>query len=204
VNRVRLSPRRDSGPAAQGAPIRIGSADVARRGRSETVAAIHAARVLGALMSERPLVEVNVLEHVDLPDGTVRLRLFDGDALRVRVHGHEPVAAQGPLQRLLFFGSILFNSIPTNYINDKVLIEVEHLEDLDIINENKPYLEKKTKEVFGKKIELDFGSKLTDKHKRNQVTAKTNSASLEKADDNSLVNTVITQLGGKEIRRYTE
>lgn len=103
----------------------------------------------------------------------------------------------------LFFGSILFNSVPTNYINDKVLIEVEHLEDLDIINENKPYLEKKTKEVFGKKIELDFGGKLADKHKRNQVAAKTNSASMEKVDDNPLVNTVITQLGGKEIRRTT-
>ncbi len=103
----------------------------------------------------------------------------------------------------LFFGSILFNSVPTNFSNDKLLIEVEHTDDLDIINENKPYLEKKTKEVFGKKIELSFGDKSSNIHKKNPSVSRTNSASTEKVDDNTLVNAVITQLGGKEIRRTT-
>ncbi|MEW6193862.1 MAG: DNA polymerase III subunit gamma/tau [Bacteroidota bacterium] len=103
----------------------------------------------------------------------------------------------------LFFGSILFNSVPTNFANDKLLIEVEHAEDLDIINENKSYLDKKTKEVFGKKIELDFGGKLSTTVKRTTTTAKTNSVSVDKVDDNPLVNAIINQLGAKEIRRYT-
>lgn len=103
----------------------------------------------------------------------------------------------------LFFGSILYNSNPVSMSNDKLKIEVEHPEDFDIITDNKLYLDKKTKEVFGKKIELDFGGKLSETLKRTLSVTKTNSTSTEKVDDNPIVNAVITQLGGKEIRRTT-
>jgi DNA polymerase-3 subunit gamma/tau len=55
----------------------------------------------------------------------------------------------------LFFASVLLNSNPVDFSDNKLHLEVEHPEDSDIISENKPYLDKKTKEVFGKKIELD-------------------------------------------------
>ena len=53
------------------------------------------------------------------------------------------------------FASVLLNSNPVDFSDNKIHLEVEHPEDGDIISENKPYLDKKTKEVFGKKIELN-------------------------------------------------
>ena len=55
----------------------------------------------------------------------------------------------------LFFASVLLNSNPVDFSDNKIHLEVDHPEDGDIISENKTYLDKKTKEVFGKKIELD-------------------------------------------------
>jgi len=66
------------------------------------------------------------------------------------------------------FASVLLNSNPVDFNNNKIQLEVEHLEDGDIISEQKPYLDKKTKEVFGKKIELDVTqSKKGSKKKTN-------------------------------------
>lgn len=101
----------------------------------------------------------------------------------------------------LFFGSILNNSNPVNIANDKLNLEVEHNEDWDIISDNKPYLDKKTKEVFGKKIEFNnAGKKKSGSSKKSTSTSNTevNSSS---TGENPLVNAVITQLGGREIKK---
>jgi DNA polymerase-3 subunit gamma/tau len=102
----------------------------------------------------------------------------------------------------LFFGSILTNSIPVNIANEKLNIEVEHSDDWDIILDNKTYLDKKTKEVFGKKIEFNnAGKKKTGTEKKsNKPTTKTE-ISESSTDENALVNAVINKLGGREIKK---
>lgn len=98
----------------------------------------------------------------------------------------------------LFFGSILTNSNPVNLSNDKLNIEVEHNDDWDIISDNKSYLDKKTKEVFGKKIEFNNAGK-----KRGGASRKSDSKSnkaVSGSDENPLVSAVINQLGGREIK----
>ena len=98
----------------------------------------------------------------------------------------------------LFFGSILTNSNPVGFLNDTLKIEVEHPEDWGIIEENKTYLDKKTKEVFGKKIELD-NSGTNDGSKKRKVARNTSNQPVPE-DDTPLVNAIVSQLGAKEIK----
>lgn len=100
-----------------------------------------------------------------------------------------------------FFGSVLVNSNPVEFLNDRLRIEVEHPDDWDIIVDNKSYLDKATKEFFGKRIEFDnSGTKGTVK----KSTAKNSASQTNQPDDNPIVNAIITQLGGKEIKRSIE
>ncbi|NMB80632.1 MAG: DNA polymerase III subunit gamma/tau, partial [Ignavibacteria bacterium] len=102
----------------------------------------------------------------------------------------------------LFFGSILDNSNPVNIANDKLNIEVEHSDDWDIISDNKTYLDKKTKEVFGKKIEFNnAGKKKSGSEKKSSKPITKSQSSGSSNDENALVNAVINQLGGREIKK---
>ena len=102
----------------------------------------------------------------------------------------------------LFFASVLSNSNPTDFINDKLHLEVEHPEDGDIIEDNKTYLDKKTKEVFGKKIELNVSrNKRGSKKKQSASTNEISSSSGQNNDENAFANLIIKELGGKEIKR---
>lgn len=103
----------------------------------------------------------------------------------------------------LIFGSILDNTIPIDINNDKLNLEVIHEEDWEIIKENKSYLDIKTKEIFGKKIEFNKNYKKKTgialketKHIENSTLNDTSSN-----NENSIVNAVITKLGGKEITK---
>lgn len=101
----------------------------------------------------------------------------------------------------LFFGSILTNSNPINLSNDKLNIEVEHNEDWDIITDNKPYLDKKTKEIFGKKIEFNNAGKKKGGTGKKSDKPNTKTETSDSANgNNALVNAVINQLGGREIK----
>ena len=100
-----------------------------------------------------------------------------------------------------FFGSVLVNSNPVEFLNDRLQIEVDHPDDWDIIVDNKSYLDKATKEFFGKKIEFDnSGTKSVLK----KADAKSSLQQSNIQDENPLVNAVINQLGGKEIKRSIE
>jgi len=93
----------------------------------------------------------------------------------------------------LFFGSVLLNTNPIDFVNNKLKVEVEKPEDWDMICDNKSYLDKKTKEIFGKKIEFDFADK-------NLLQMKS-TADQSIKEENPLVKAVITKLGGKEIKK---
>lgn len=100
-----------------------------------------------------------------------------------------------------FFGSVLVNSNPVEFLNDRLQIEVDHPDDWDIIVDNKSYLDKATKEFFGKKIEFDNnGTKGISKKANIKNSAKQSNVQ----DENPLVNAIINQLGGKEIKRSIE
>ncbi|MEG8946915.1 DNA polymerase III subunit gamma/tau [Rosettibacter firmus] len=91
----------------------------------------------------------------------------------------------------IFFGSVLINSNPVNFIDNKLKIEVEKPEDWDIICDNKSYLDKKTKDFFGKKIEFDIA--------KNTDTQNIHKSNLK--DENPLINAIIEKLGAKEIKK---
>jgi DNA polymerase-3 subunit gamma/tau len=101
-----------------------------------------------------------------------------------------------------FFGSILLNSNPVDFNNDKLNLEVEHNDDWGIISDNKPYLDKKTKEIFGKKVEfINAGEKKSAGVKKSSSVKSVKQNSSSSADENPLVNAVITELGGREIKK---
>lgn len=101
-----------------------------------------------------------------------------------------------------FFGEVLLKSNPIELFNNRLRIEVEHPEDWDIINDNKSYLDKKTKEFFGKKIEFDDSENVTTNLNRTLTNNHTNN--LVSDEENPLIRTIITELGAKEIKRYSE
>ncbi len=84
----------------------------------------------------------------------------------------------------LFFGSLLTKTNPIEFIDNRIVLEVEHPDDFDIINDHKNYLEQKTKEVFGKKIEFNISNVKSHSHS-------------EQVDP--LTRAVIEKLGGKKI-----
>jgi DNA polymerase-3 subunit gamma/tau len=97
----------------------------------------------------------------------------------------------------IIFGTILNNSKPVNFEEDSISIEVEHPEDWDLIIDQKSYLDKKTKEVFGKKILLS-SSRPSAKKK------KSSSSSIEQKsdfDEGPLINSLINELGAKELKK---
>lgn len=100
----------------------------------------------------------------------------------------------------MFFGSILLNASLVSYTKDQIHIEVEHPEDEDIITENKIYLDKKTKEIFGEKIDVKVS-----KEKKSAVTKKStttnHSNNSTQADADPIASAIINELGGREIKR---
>lgn len=102
----------------------------------------------------------------------------------------------------LFFSSVLLNSNLVEFKDDQLHLEVEHPEDCDVIEDNKTYLDKKTKEVFGKKIGLTVSrDKKTSRKKQSPKSIEGGASPDMTADENPLVNSIIKELGGKEIRR---
>ncbi|PKL84129.1 MAG: DNA polymerase III subunit gamma/tau [Ignavibacteriae bacterium HGW-Ignavibacteriae-3] len=103
----------------------------------------------------------------------------------------------------LFFASVLLNSNPLDFINDQLHIEVEHPEDGEIIKENKSYLDKKTKEVFGKKIDLSISKEKKTVRKKAAVQTSTASSKGANSPDSvdSLASEIVKELGGREIIR---
>ena len=97
----------------------------------------------------------------------------------------------------IIFGTILNNSKPVNFEEDSISIEVEHPEDWDLIIDQKSYLDKKTKEVFGKKILLSSSKPSAKKKKSSTSSIEQKSDS----DESPLINSLINELGAKELKK---
>src|SRR3989339_297801 len=96
----------------------------------------------------------------------------------------------------LFFASVLLNSNPVEFNNHQLHLEVEHPEDGDIINDNKTYLDKKTKEVFGQKIEMKISKGRKSSATKKSTTVNSNNNSTQ-VDEDSIANAIINELGGR-------
>jgi len=103
-----------------------------------------------------------------------------------------------------FFGSILNNSNPLHFTNNRLHIKLENPEDNQIISEYKPYLDKKTQQVFGQKIDLKFSAEEPVNESLSSNTAETgagvNLNAQASNDSDPLINAVINELGGREIK----
>ena len=84
--------------------------------------------------------------------------------------------------------------------NHQLHLEVEHPEDGDIINDNKSYLDKKTKEVFGQKIEMKISKEKKTSVTKKSVNTNPNNNSTQ-ADADPIADAIINELGGREIKR---
>jgi DNA polymerase III subunit gamma/tau len=101
----------------------------------------------------------------------------------------------------VFFGAVLVNANLISYADNQIQLEVEHPEDEDIITENKQYLDKKTKEIFGEKVEVKVSNKKKGTTGKIKSTGRQNSDTSFLLDDSPFAKAIITQLGGKEIKK---
>ncbi len=97
----------------------------------------------------------------------------------------------------VFFGSVLFNSNPIDFLNDQIQLEVDHPDDEDIIKNNESYLDSKTKEVFGKKLKINVSKKKGSSKKSFSIQT----TSPKEIEDNPLAISIIKDLGGREIQK---
>lgn len=100
----------------------------------------------------------------------------------------------------MFFGSILLNANLVSYSKNMIQLEVEHPEDEDIITENKTYLDKKTKEIFGEKIDVKVSKEKKSAVTKKSTTTNPNNNSTQ-TDEDPIANAIINELGGREIKR---
>ncbi len=98
-------------------------------------------------------------------------------------------------------GALLNQVKLVDYVNNKFIVQIENQEDKDILKGHKDYLDKKTKEVFGKKIMIDFANLSAAPNSSNENQSSVHSMDKNRVNDNtSLVNRIVNELGGKEIR----
>ena len=101
-----------------------------------------------------------------------------------------------------WLGSLLTQAKLVNLKGSKVNLQVEHLDDCKIIDDNKNYFFEKTKEYFGEKLEFEFtngksprssGGKNIKQHKKEPHTP------VDPSQNSKLINAIIDVLDGKEI-----
>ena len=105
-------------------------------------------------------------------------------------------------------GSHLINSFPLNLENGILKISLSSEDDIDIISNNKNYIDCLTdnfKDIFGLKTNFNFISK--DSAETRQMAQKKipspidNIAPLSPDDENPIIQAIINELGGKEIKK---
>lgn len=88
------------------------------------------------------------------------------------------------------FGPLLSNSKPLGVNGSKVKIGIDNHEDIEHLINSKVNLEVKTKEFFGRKVDLIFTADSNSSH---------NETVQSEIKDNPLIKAVIDQLGGREV-----
>jgi len=83
-------------------------------------------------------------------------------------------------------------------------VKLENPDDTQIISEYKPYLDKKTQEVFGRKIDFNFApsdiSEPAELASSHQSARENEVQSGSDGEEDPLISAVIKELGGREIK----
>lgn len=95
----------------------------------------------------------------------------------------------------------IYASLPTKIDNKKLIVEVAHKEDVEVLNNYKSYLDKKLNETFKIKLSIKFiEGNLIEQNE--QVEAKENVTT--KKDDtfnnHPVIKAIVEELGGREIK----
>ncbi|MFH1196424.1 MAG: DNA polymerase III subunit gamma/tau [bacterium] len=99
-------------------------------------------------------------------------------------------------------GSILAHVRPVDLNGNTLRLNLSHDEDEKIISGSGEYLSKKTKEIFGKKLDFEFENEKSaskGKNKRKGILDSANPQHSENKETTPLIDAIINQLGGKEI-----
>ena len=97
------------------------------------------------------------------------------------------------VEKDLTFGALLANSLPLGFNNSKLEISVDNHEDIEHLNHYRERLDARSKEFFGKSIDLNFVSNPNQIEKKQDLQNKS-------AETTLLAQAVIDQLGGREVR----
>ncbi len=145
-------------------------------------------------------------EEVNLPQikSFVAPTVMSGDADFQKVISEWKNFVDQVKNEKFFFGSILNNSSPVHFSNNKLHVKIENADDTNIISEYKPYLDKKTQQVFGKKIDFNFSAGdiagAADSPSEINSSGEELSGTYSGAEDSPLIKAVISELGGREIK----
>ncbi|MCF8242505.1 MAG: DNA polymerase III subunit gamma/tau [Melioribacteraceae bacterium] len=102
-------------------------------------------------------------------------------------------------------GNLLIHSEPVKIHHDKVEIALKTPEDSTILNKDKDFLdflETKSKEYFGKKVQYNFSKKANRSERKPYDSKKEETAApSENRADSPLITSIKNELGGREITR---
>jgi len=154
-------------------------------------------QINSGISNVRPVLK----DEVKIPEITAFIppSLSTGSDLKEMAHKWQNFVEQVRNDKM-FFGSVLVNANLVSYTDNQVHLEVEHPDDEGVIEDNKTYLDKKTKEIFGEKIEVKVSKRKKSSSKNKPADNSTKSKN-EQVDENALAEAIINELGGKEIKR---
>ena len=97
-------------------------------------------------------------------------------------------------------GPLLEHTIPSSLENDSLIIDVNHNEDLQILNSASDFLTKQLNDTFRLKLQMKFNFNKNANISDNSTITIKNDESDDVYKDHPLVKSIISELGGKEIK----
>ncbi len=97
-------------------------------------------------------------------------------------------------------GPLLEHTIPSLISNDSLIIDVNHNEDLQILNSAREFLTKRLNKIFNLKLQIKFNFNKNAIISDSSSTVVIQDESEDIFKDHPLVKSIITELGGKEIK----
>ncbi len=97
-------------------------------------------------------------------------------------------------------GPLLEHTIPSSIANDNLIIDVNHNDDLQILNSANDFLTKRFNHIFKLKLQIKFNFNKEAIISQHSSITISNDESEDVYKDHPLVKSIITDLGGREIK----
>ena len=95
---------------------------------------------------------------------------------------------------------MLEHTIPSSIANDNLIIDVNHNDDLQILNSANDFLTKRFNHIFKLKLQIKFNFNKEAIISQHSSITISNDESEDVYKDHPLVKSIITDLGGREIK----